>query len=63
MSEPLPAEKNLPTRPCTVREWTAAWNQFHTACKKLHALANRDGDLVIIDVKLKPGAKLREKRS
>lgn len=63
MSEQLPKEKQLPTRPCTVREWTTAWNQFHAVCKKLHSMADRDGDLLTIDVKLKAGGKLRKVKS
>ncbi len=50
-------------RPCTVKEWTAAWKAFQTACKNLQSLADRDGDLLTIDVKLKPFGKRRGKRS
>jgi hypothetical protein len=50
-------------RPVTVDEWTKAWKEFQAVCKKLHSLAERDGDLLKIDVNLKIGGKRREKRS
>ena len=45
----------------TVNEWTVAWKEFQSACKKLHGLAERDGDTLKIDVKYKI-AKPEQKR-
>lgn len=63
MNEPVSKDELSMRRPVTVDEWTAAWKAFQTVCKKLHSLADRDGDLLKIDVKLKVGGQLRKKRS
>jgi hypothetical protein len=62
-TEQLPKDELAMRRPVTVDEWTKAWKEFQSVCKRLHSLADRDGDLLKIDVKLKVGGQRREKRS
>lgn len=63
MDEQVSKDELAMRRPVTVDEWTKAWKEFQAVCKKLHSLADRDGDLLKIDVKLKVGGQLRKKRS
>lgn len=58
MTESLPTKEKVPA---TVKEWTVAWRDFQAACKKLHGLAERDGDSLNINVKYKI-AKPEQKR-
>jgi hypothetical protein len=39
----------------TPQEWSAAWEAFHTACRNLKQLCDRDGDFLKIDVQFKAG--------
>lgn len=47
-------------RVTTVEEWSRAWEAFHTAARALKAIADKDGDLLKIDITFKAGG-LRNK--